>query len=224
MEILEQSVGEIAARKPGAIEVFYRHGIEFCCGGHASFLNVCKEKDLDPSQVLREIEEAGQEVTSDFRVWEEASAAEIVSHLLEDYHVPQRELMDQCADWAVRVARRHGEKDARLLALRETFLALKDELVEHFTREEEILFPAIVAGNPEAAMALLAPLGQEHEEAGASLEEIRKLCDGFRIPEEACNTWRGLLQGLEKLERGLHKHIHLENNVLFPKVRAGKAP
>ncbi len=218
MKIQEQSVGEVAARLPGAIEVFYRHGIEFCCGGGASFVSVCKEKGLDPDQVLEEIEEAGKETSGDFRAWEDASPAEIVSHLLEDYHIPQRELMDQCADWVVRVARRHIEKDSRLPALRDTYLSLRDELMEHFTKEEELLFPAIVAGNSERAKALLASLSEEHEEAGASLESIRKLSDDFRIPEEACNTWRGLLQGLEKLERGLHKHIHLENNVLFPKV------
>ncbi len=222
MGIREQSVGEIAARLPGAIEVFYRHGIEFCCGGGASFLDVCAEKGLTPKDVLAEIEKAGEEASGGFRAWEEASVAEIVSHLLEDYHVPQRELMDQCADWVVRVARRHLEKDARLPALRETYLALRDELMEHFTREEEVLFPAILSGKPEEAEALLATLSEEHQTAGASLEEIRKLCDDFRIPEEACNTWRGLLQGLEKLERGLHKHIHLENNVLFPKLTKPK--
>ncbi len=220
MKIQEQSVGEIAARRPGAIEVFYRYGIEFCCGGGVPFSRVCEEKGLDPDKVLKEIEEAGRETGGDFRAWEEASTAEIVSHLLEGYHVPQRERLDQCAEWAVKVARVHEEKDPRLLALRDTFLALRDELLEHFDKEEELLFPAIVAGNPEKAAALLDSLSQEHEEAGASLEEIRKLSDGFVVPPQACNTWRALLQGLEKLERGLHEHIHLENNVLFPKVRS----
>jgi len=214
-------VGEIATRYPLATRVFARHGIDFCCGGGIALADACAKRGLDTESVLGEIETTiAAPGAGDATRWDEAPVAELVRFILERYHAPLREELPRLEAMARKVARVHGDKEpVRLPALLETFLALKAEVDEHLREEEEALFPAILAGaeHPETPLGAFV---DDHSRVGRELERIRELTDGFRVPDGACNTWNALWHGLAALETDLHEHIHLENNVLFPRVAA----
>jgi len=220
-EITPQSrVGEIAARHPLATRVFARHGIDFCCGGGVALADVCQKRGLDSGALLAEIEQtlAGQPEPE--ASWNEAPLDELVRHILLAYHQPLREELPRLEAMARKVARVHGEREPeRLPALLDAYLGLADELKEHIDREEAELFPPILERGAAAGPEVVS-FRDDHEEAGRRLVAIRALTDEFRVPEGACNTWRALWAGLEALETSLHEHIHLENNVLFPRLAA----
>ncbi|KAB2964546.1 MAG: iron-sulfur cluster repair di-iron protein [Thermoanaerobaculia bacterium] len=218
----ESRVGEIAARHPLATRVFARHGIDFCCGGGVALADACAKREIDPAGVLQEIE---REITSPgadlaTRNWQEAPLGDLVVHIVERYHDPLREELPRLEAMARRVFRVHGDKDPeRLGALLESFLRLKSELDEHLHEEEESLFPSLLlaaAGQPSQVASFV----DDHTRVGQELHRIRELTDDFRVPAEACNTWNALWHGLAALETDLHEHIHLENNVLFPRAAA----
>jgi len=218
----ESRVGEIAARHPLATRVFARHGIDFCCGGGVALAEACAKRELDASGVLEEIE---REITSPgaydtTRSWQEAPLGELVVHIVERYHDPLREELPRLEAMARKVFRVHRDKDPeRLGALLESFLRLKSELDQHLHEEEESLFPSLLlaaAGRPSQVGSFV----DDHTRVGQELHRIRELTDDFRVPEGACNTWNALWHGLAALEADLHEHIHLENNVLFPRAAA----
>ncbi|GMU67180.1 MAG: iron-sulfur cluster repair di-iron protein [Acidobacteriota bacterium] len=219
---LESRVGEIAARHPLATRVFARHGIDFCCGGGVALAEACAKRAIDPAGVLEEIEREINSPGADgaTRRWHEAPLAELVVHIVERYHDPLREELPRLEAMARRVFRVHGDKDPeRLGALLESFLRLKSELDQHLHEEEESLFPSLLnaaAGQPSQVGSFV----DDHTRVGQELHQIRELTDGFRVPEGACNTWNALWHGLAALEADLHEHIHLENNVLFPRAAA----
>ncbi len=215
----ESRVGEIAAHHPLATRVFARHGIDFCCGGGVPLAEVCAQRGLDAEAVLGEIERTIAGPGSDVGPrWDEAPVAELVRHILDRYHAPLREELPRLESMARKVFRVHGDKDPRRLgALLESFLRLKAEIDGHLREEEEALFPPILAGGQGAAPPV-APFVDDHQRVGRELGRIRELTDDFRVPENACNTWNALWHGLAALETDLHEHIHLENNVLFPRL------
>jgi regulator of cell morphogenesis and NO signaling len=116
----------------------------------------------------------------------------------------------------------HDKKPEALDQLLNVFLDMKQELLQHMDKEEVILFPLIKAGRGPEADCPIAVMHQEHDSAGSALQKIRELTDNFTVPEGACNTWRALWHGLENLEKDLHQHIHLENNIFFPRALNGE--
>jgi regulator of cell morphogenesis and NO signaling len=220
----ESRVGEIATQHPLATRVFARHGIDFCCGGGVALAHACAKRQLDTAAVLEEIERAIAAPGTEETRWDERPLADLVRHIVEQFHAPLREELPRLESMARKVFRVHGDKDpARLAALLESFLALKGELDEHMHLEEERLFPAILAHATASSPVPAAPLAKfvdDHSRVGAELARLRELTDDFRVPEEACNTWSALWHGLGALEADLHEHIHLENNVLFPRAAA----
>jgi regulator of cell morphogenesis and NO signaling len=123
---------------------------------------------------------------------------------------------------AAKVLEVHRDKDPQRLAeLIKVYGGLKAELLNHMAKEEQILFPMILRGQGAMAGGPISVMEQEHESAGAALRRLRELTDDYQVPAEACNTWRALWHGLEALEQSLHQHIHLENNILFPRALQG---
>ena len=215
----ESRVGEIAAAHPLATRVFARHGIDFCCGGGVPLSQACAKRELDAGAVVAEIEATLADGDDAGEHWSEAPLDALVRHILADYHEPLREELPRLETMARKVNRVHGEREpVRLPALLETYLALEAEISRHLADEETGLFPAILERG--ASVTGAAALLDDHREVGRRLAEIRELTDDFVPPEGACNTWRALWAGLEALESSLHEHIHLENNVLFPRLAA----
>ena len=215
-------VGQIATEYPMATKVFARHGMDFCCGGGAPIQKVCDSKGLDVAAVLDEIREAVADPDSDVERWDAAPLEDLITHILTTYHEPLKEELQRLEFMARKVNTVHGSKMPEVLSeLLSTVLALKVELEEHMAKEEQILFPLILQGRGAMAGGPIAVMEQEHQSAGDALERLRELTGDFEVPPGACNTWRALWHGLAALETGTHQHIHLENNILFPRALAG---
>jgi regulator of cell morphogenesis and NO signaling len=211
-------VGQIASEHPIATRVFARHQIDFCCGGGRPISEICEGKGLDIATILDEIENELADTDVDLARWNDAPLPELIDHIVSTYHRALDEELPRLEFMARKVLRVHGDKAPEVLpALVSTLLDLKAELEQHMVKEEEILFPMILAGQGSAASAPISVMEQEHESAGAALRRLRELTDDYRVPDGACNTWQALWHGLASLEGDMHQHIHLENNILFPR-------
>jgi regulator of cell morphogenesis and NO signaling len=215
----ETRVGQLAAEHPLATRVLARHGIDFCCGGGRPLGEVCREKGLDSTAVLDEIRNELKGPGESVENWNTAPLDDLIEHILFAYHRPLREELPRLESMARKVRDVHGSKDPeRFAQLLSVFAGLKDELLAHMAKEEMVLFPLIKQGSGPMADGPISVMEHEHDSAAAALRRLRALTDDYRVPPEACNTWRALWHGLAALEESLHEHIHLENNILFPRA------
>ncbi|MEZ5399878.1 MAG: iron-sulfur cluster repair di-iron protein [Bryobacteraceae bacterium] len=221
MNRIHQSVGALAARSTAATRVFEEHGIDFCCAGARSFADVCLEKQLDPEAVLAEIAAIELDtVSSGVTDWSAQPLDALIAHILDRHHTYLRAELPRLETWLAAVRKAHGERDGVMLAaLDDVFSALKHELEMHLRKEETILFPAIRRSDGWIDQPV-AVMEHEHDDAGRALAELRRITGGFQPPDHACATYRALYAGLAGLEKDLHIHIHLENNILFPRALA----
>ncbi|MCP3978529.1 MAG: iron-sulfur cluster repair di-iron protein [bacterium] len=216
---LDSKIGRIATEHPLATRVFSRHGIDFCCGGGKPLGEVCEQRGLDAQAVLAEIEKEVASPTAEVIRWDEAPLGDLIDHILANYHKPLYEELPRLEEMAQKVARVHGDKRPDALPeLASICTGLKAELEQHMAKEEQILFPMIRQGQGAMAGGPISVMEHEHDNAGKALHRLRELTEGYTVPEEACNTWRALWHGLAALEQSLHEHIHLENNILFPRA------
>ncbi len=214
-------VGQLATEQPLSTRVFARHGIDYCCGGGRPLSEVCDEMGLDADTIVAELEKELKE-PGDTTRWDEAPVDKLIDHILEVYHVPLWEELDRLDAMARKVLAVHGDKRPEMLSgIVEVFAEVKADLDQHMHKEEEILFPMIKAGQGKDAGGPINVMNREHEEVGEALRRLRLLTNQYEVPEEACNTWRALWHGLAAMEKDLHQHIHLENNILFPRALEG---
>jgi regulator of cell morphogenesis and NO signaling len=227
----ERTIGDIAAARPAAVRVFEHYGIDYCCGGQRSLADACAERGVSAEEVLAAVETNDRSDAPE-RDWTTATLGRLIGHIVHRHHGYLYAELPTLRDRLAKVIAAHGDRHSETLGpLEATFSALNDELGLHLRKEEEILFPAI--GELEAAETarrapVLPPFGtvrnpirmmeNEHESAGRALRAMRELTGNYAVPPDACSTWRALFAGLEELEKDLHAHIHLENNVLFPRA------
>lgn len=215
----DESLASLAVKHPAASRVFHRHHLDFCCGGANSLASACAAAGLDADAVLREIQGAGLGPVDPAVAWAERPLDELVAHILREYHAPLWPELERLEQMAEKVLRVHGDKDpARLGRLAAVVHELAEDLRQHMAKEENILFPWIQSGNGRTAGAPVSVMQREHVTAAAQLRQIEELTDRFDPPGAACNTWRALYLGLGELDRALEDHMHLENNVLFPRA------
>lgn len=213
-----ETLGQVAATHPVATQVFLRHRLDFCCGGGQQLGEACRKAGLDPYAVIGEIvaESATQEVVR----WDTRPLHELVEFIVLHYHEPLRRDLHVMIEAARRVERVHGKKPSCPVGLAALLEQLEVELQDHLDKEEQVLFPAIQSGAGARLQMAVRVMMQEHDDHGASLQRVRERATDFQPPPEACATWRALYTGLAKLETELMEHIHLENNVLFPRALA----
>ncbi len=220
----DTTVGRLATENPLATRILARHGIDYCCGGGRSLAAVCQEKGLDADALLTEIEHEINPAHEETTRWDLAPLDQLIDHILATYHVPLWEELPRLESMAQKVYRVHFDKEPEMLrGIVEVFTALKDELDQHMNKEERVLFPLIKSGLGRMAGAPIDVMHQEHDSAGEALRRLRELTNDYTVPDDACNTWRALWHGLAALEADLHQHIHLENNILFPRALADTA-
>lgn len=212
------TVASIATEHPLATRVFARHRIDFCCAGQRPVSEICLEKGIDADQLVAEIQAELARAPETVERWDSATTPDLIAHILEAYHVPLKEELPRLEHMARKVHRVHGDKDpAKFEAMLQTFLEIQKEIGGHLVEEEDVLFPAMLSGKFDAASSPMAQIEAEHNVLGRLLEKLRAASSDYVVPEEACNTWRGLWVGLEYLERAIHEHVHLENNILHPR-------
>jgi regulator of cell morphogenesis and NO signaling len=219
----DRTVGEIVAENPSQARVFQAFGIDFCCQGGRTLREACMLKDIGLEWVIEQLEASAAGKISPESNPALLAPVELIRHVVDTHHAYLRQELPRLQAMAERVAKVHGGHTPTLIEVFHTYCGMADELAGHMRKEEEILFPAIQAlsaGGP-SVLPLDGPVScmlQEHDDAGAALARMRELTNGFTPPPEACNTYRALFAGLAELEEDLHRHIHLENSVLFPQA------
>lgn len=227
------TLADLAAGSLSAVRILESHGLDYCCGGKQRFDQACLAKGIRPESVIQEIE-AARAGAGAARDWQTAPLAELAKHILDTHHSYLKQELPALSNRMDKVVSVHGARDPQVLPrLSEVFEALRAELELHLRKEEAILFPAIeqyalaesenrpMPHVPFGAIANpIAMMEREHVSAGDALAEIRTLTRNFEMPSYACNTVRALYEGLQALEADLHVHIHLENNILFPRAIA----
>lgn len=222
-----KSVAELILEQPGLTRIFEKLGIDYCCGGKKSLHEACERRGLDAQSVIQTLNAlAGAPGGADEGAdWTRAALAELCDHIEQTHHRYLTEELPRLASLVDKVAKVHGGTHPELPRVREVFIGMARELLSHLQKEERVLFPLIrVLESDESAApvgAVAAPIQRmeaEHQAAGDDLETLRELTDGFVPPADACGSYRAMLSGLEDLEQDLHRHIHKENNILFPRA------
>ncbi len=214
------SLAQIAIDSPAAPGVFLRHGLDFCCHGQRSLAEACNEKGLDPEAIIGELESAAAPQGVAARL-KDRPFPEIIDFILETYHAPLRRDLPGLIDLAAKVERVHADKPSCPHGIAEHLAEVLDGLESHMAKEEKILFPLIRTGYGAGALMPIKVMMAEHEDHGESLRRTRELTGDLVPPPEACTSWRALYVELARLEAELMEHIHLENNVLFPRALNG---
>lgn len=211
------TLADLAITHPGASRVFLKHGLDFCCHGRRPLEEACTEKGLDPSTIMTEIsnEEASAGESS---AMASRPVTEIVDFIEGHYHMRLRAELPELISMADKVEKVHARKATCPRDLANHLRLIHSAILEHLAKEEQVLFPMIRSGYRNRASAPIRVMEQEHEDHGRNLEYLRELAHGFVAPPEACATWKALYLRLEQLSDELMEHIHLENNVLFPRV------
>ena len=229
---LEKTVGDLAVAMPGATRIFEKLGIDYCCGGKRSLRDACQRAGLSADEVMRELEEGErqQSARSDSE-WQNSSLSELISHIVCKYHAFLKKELPRLEKLISKVEGVHGQKHPELSRVETIFQSLQSELMPHMMKEEQVLFPyieqlehSVQSHHPAPAAHFgtvsnpIRMMTHDHDNAGDQLREMRTATNGFAVPADGCASYRALYQALEEFERDLHQHIHLENNILFPKA------
>ena len=218
----DRTVGEIVADNPSQARVFQAFSIDFCCQGGRTLREACTLKGIGLESVIEQLEAAPAVKNATENNPALLPPVELIEHIVDKHHAYLRAELPRIHAMSERVAKVHGGHTPSLVKVFQVFCAMEDELQGHMMKEEQILFPAIqalCAGSRVMPLdGAVACMLQEHDDAGHALAHMRELTSGFTPPPEACNTYRALFAGLAELEEDLHRHIHLENSVLFPQA------
>lgn len=229
----ERTVRDLALENPAAPRVFEKLGIDYCCGGKRPLAEACHAANLNVDEVLELLEKACAGTSTTQRDWQSESIAALITHIKETHHKYTREEIGRLTALLAKVCSVHGNNHPELLQIRDLFLALSSELTAHLMKEEMVLFPYLV--RMEAAVTENAPVARppfgsvqnpiammehEHDSAGSALHAMREITSGYTPPADACVSYQTLYKALAAFEADLHQHIHLENNVLFPRAVA----
>jgi regulator of cell morphogenesis and NO signaling len=233
--ITTKTVREVAVENPAATRVFERFGIDYCCGGNQALEQACEHAGVSFNEVVDslEMEQEIARAVKQVHDWRSEPLSELITHIKNTHHKYTREESVRLATLLEKVCSVHGKNHPELLEIRETFACLSQELTTHIMKEEMVLFPyiermeeSVIQGEP----VLPAPFGSvqnpvammehEHDSAGDALRLIRKASSDFALPSDACISYQTLYKALAAFEADLHQHIHLENNILFPRAIA----
>lgn len=230
-EIITKSLAQIVNENYQAASVFERYNLDFCCKGKRSLLQACEESLLSPNELVTALEETVKSDQHPVQVdYNLLSLSQLTDNIVNTHHVYVKKEMPQILAYLQRVASKHGGRHPEMLKVFELFASLKEEMDEHMQKEEIILFPRIkemerqINSGTEVKFSLnylQSPVNimeQEHDHAGSIMTEIKDLTSQYNPPADACTTYRLSFAALDAFEKDLHHHVHLENNILFPKA------
>ena len=227
----ETRVKDIALANPEARQILEDAGVDYCCGGGKSLHDACAHADVSAEEILKRLRENGQAVRPDEKAWTSAALGDLTRHIREKHHRYVREAIGRIKTLLEKVKAKHGENHPEIAEVQRLFTAVGQEMIMHMQKEEQILFPYIDAlerstigkgsleppffqtvKNPIHAMM------KEHDSAGDLVKQIRKASGDYTPPADACTSYKALYQDLREFEADLHQHVHLENNILFPRA------
>jgi regulator of cell morphogenesis and NO signaling len=221
----EITIGEIVANDFRAASIFKEAGIDFCCGGYKFLSEACREKGSDQTLILEQLGLLAQtplDYATNFKEWE---LGFLCDYIMNTHHKFVLKNLPELLFYTRKIADVHGNNHPELLEVAELFAKINEELLQHLKNEEEVLFPAIKIAGISASHQVksiifseVTRMQGEHEFAGGAMDKINVLTKNYLIPADACNTYRVSLKLLEQFEDDLHIHVHLENNILYPKA------
>ena len=230
-----RTVREVAVENPIATRVFERFGIDYCCGGNQGLEQACQMAGVSFDQVVDslEMDEETARAAKPVHDWQSEPLSELITHIKNTHHKYTREETVRLTALLQKVCSVHGKNHPELHGIRETFGWLSQELTTHLMKEEMVLFPyiermeeSVIQSEPVlpgpfgSVQNPVAMMEHEHDSAGAALRSIRKASNDFAPPTDACISYQTLYKALADFEADLHQHIHLENNILFPRAIA----
>jgi regulator of cell morphogenesis and NO signaling len=227
----ETKVKEIALSDPGAKRILDEAGVDYCCGGGKSLHDACAHSDVSADEILKRLRENKEHVGPEDTNWTSAPLGELTRHIVEKHHRYVREAIPRMRTLLAKVKAKHGANHPEIAEIENFFLDLGREMTMHMQKEEMILFPYIEALEHAArGSETLEPpffqtvrnpihaMMQEHDAAGNLLRALRETSRGYAVPTDACMSYRELYESLQAFEADLHTHVHLENNILFPRA------
>ncbi|HEY1270386.1 MAG TPA: iron-sulfur cluster repair di-iron protein [Terriglobales bacterium] len=229
-----KTVRDLALQDPNATRVFERFGIDYCCGGGTSLEDACRARKLSLLEVTNALEApAASHQAGAGRNWQVEPLADLIAHIKQTHHKFTRDEIARLTALSDKVCSVHGERHPELLHLRTIFRGLAQELATHMLKEEMVLFPyiirieeAVLQGEPIVPAPFgsvqnpITMMNSEHDSAGRALRALREASDDYTPPADTCVSYQTLYSSLAAFEQDLHQHIHLENNILFPRVLA----
>ena len=225
-----QKIGEIAAVFPKATDIFMEYEIDFCCGGDRTLEVVIKEQNISEEELLSRLNDAYtafDKLAGEDKDWRAATSAELIDFIVNKHHSFMREELPAAEKLLNKIVRVHYVENGQVLSkLHKLFSSLKSEIEEHLIKEEELLFPLMkkYENNPTAEvkediLKVMNETENEHDKAGDILKEMRKITNGYQVPESGCSSFVRTYDKLKAIESDLFQHIHLENNILFQKIK-----
>lgn len=227
----ETKVKDIALSNPAARQVLEDAGLDYCCGGGKSLHDACLHADVAAEEILNRLRENCKHVNPDEANWALAPLGDLTRHIRERHHRYVRESIARVQPLLEKVETKHGKSHSEIADIRRLFAEVAREMIMHMQKEEQILFPYIDAlekansahGSVEppffqTAKNPIHAMMKEHDAAGELVKQIRKASMEYTAPADACTSYKGLYQDLREFEAELHQHVHLENNILFPRA------
>ena len=229
----DETLGEIAAKDLRKAEVFKKYGLDFCCGGKKTVKEACAEKGIDVTKVEKELQQADKNPSARPLPYNDWGLDFLADYIVNTHHAYVRKTLPEIRGYALKVSQVHGGRHPELIPIQQLVEEVNRELSAHLVKEENILFPFIkelVMAKDRSQSPRTAQFGsvqnpihmmeEEHETAGRYMEEIRTLSNNYALPDDACASYSLLFKMLNDFEEDLHIHVHLENNILFPKAIA----
>lgn len=224
-DINRLTIGEIVAQDFRAASVFKEAGIDFCCGGKKSINEACTEKGIDKDDLIKKLQNLKAVPNTsglNFIDWEPAF---LCDYIINTHHKYVLKSLPDLIYYTQKIASVHGDRHPELNEVSELILKVNNDLLPHLKNEEEVLFPSLKrvlnSGSAEFKTIMIseiARLSNEHEIAGGTMNRINVITNNYLVPADSCNTYQVTLKLLEQFEDDLHTHVHLENNILFPKA------
>lgn len=226
----EETIGELAAKDLRKVEIFKKYGIDFCCGGKKTVKQACADQGIDVTKVEKELQESDKITAKNALPYNEWGLDFLADFIVNTHHTYVKKSLPEIRGYAAKVAQVHGGRHPELIPVQKLVEDINEELISHLEKEEKILFPYIkkLAQANSNGGILQSQFGTiqnpikmmetEHETAGDILKEIRTLTLNYTLPEDACASYTVLFKMLDEFENDLFTHIHLENNILFPKA------
>jgi regulator of cell morphogenesis and NO signaling len=224
-QINKLTVGEIVANDFRASSIFKNAGIDFCCGGKQSLEEACMEKDVSKEDLTSQLEDLQKEPQSNSHNFKEWEPGFLCDYIVNTHHKFVEKNLPELVFYTNKIASVHGDHHPELIEVARLFNDINDELIPHMKNEEEILFPAIkevvLTNSSEAKKAIVTEITRmlgEHDAAGKAMDKINQITKSYLVPEDGCATYQVSFKMLQQFEDDLHVHIHLENNILFPRA------
>ena len=221
----QTKIGDIVTQDFRAAEVFKKAGIDFCCGGSQSLEAACRDKKLDVAEIESELEKLENSEPGSSHKFNEWKLDFLCDYIVNTHHQTVMKLLPELTFYTQKIAEVHGDNHPELSEIANLFAQVDTELRQHLRNEEEVLFPAIrevlKTNSAESKTTIISEITRmtgEHEFAGGAMDKINELSHLYVVPDDGCNTYRVAYKLLEQFEDDLHIHVHLENNILYPKA------